>query len=227
VTSGAWPWNAVLIGAVAVALGLGSFVLTASADAVLIAFLERRSLRRADVGRLVAVNLVAALPAAGAVAVVLIAAVAIAPGEFNTPDPVGGPVLSTLNRLAPYLALFGLTVTAGMALAAVGGRLAVRHPSPGVARAMRLAPAVAVNAAPMTHAAAALVTQLVFIGLTTMLLSVLWAPIGARLTGGGEIDVAIGLLLVGFVAIWLCLVLAGGALHAWSAATWSRLITMD
>ena len=32
------------------------------------------------------------------------------------------------------------------------------------------------------------------------------------------------LLLVGFVAIWLCLVLAGGALHAWSAATWSRLL---
>ncbi|MGI8998823.1 MAG: hypothetical protein ACR2GO_03845, partial [Candidatus Limnocylindria bacterium] len=63
VTSGAWPWNAVLIGAVAVALGLGSFVLTASADAVLIAVLERRSLRRAGVGRLVAVNLVAALPA--------------------------------------------------------------------------------------------------------------------------------------------------------------------
>jgi hypothetical protein len=26
------------------------------------------------------------------------------------------------------------------------------------------------------------------------------------------------------VAIWLCLVLAGGALHAWSATTWSRLL---
>jgi len=29
------------------------------------------------------------------------------------------------------------------------------------------------------------------------------------------------LLLVGFVAIWLCLVAAGGALHGWAATWWS------
>jgi hypothetical protein len=57
-----------------------------------------------------------------------------------------------------------------------------------------------------------------------LLLGVLWAPIEAELGARGDFAFATALLLVGFVAIWLCLVVAGGALHAWSATTWSRLI---
>jgi len=86
---------------------------------------------------------------------------------------------------------------------------------------------VTLAAAPAIHAILAFLAQLVFLGFGALLLGVLWVPIGARLAGGGEIDIAIGLLLVGFVAVWLCLVLAGGALHAWSAATWSRLLATD
>jgi hypothetical protein len=52
---------------------------------------------------------------------------------------------------------------------------------------------------------------------------VLWAPIGVRLEGEG-IGLAAMLLLVGFVAIWLCLVLGGGALHAWGSAAWTRIL---
>ena len=77
------------------------------------------------------------------------------------------------------------------------------------------------------RASAAFAAQLAYLALRALLLRVLWAPIGAQLAVGGEIDVATGLLLVGFVAIWLCLVLAGGALQAWSAATWSRLLATD
>jgi hypothetical protein len=65
-----------------------------------------------------------------------------------------------------------------------------------------------------------------FLAFAGLLLSVLWAPIGTALVGG-RIDFATGLLLVGFVAIWLCLVAAGGALQAWSAETWSRLLATD
>jgi len=226
VTSGAWPWNAVLLGAAATALVLLGFVLTAAANAVLISLLESRRTSRGDVGRLLAVNLVAALPAVLSTLVVLLALVAVAPREFTAPDPAGGPVLRTIVALTPYLALLGLTTAAGGAMAAVAGRLASggRH---GLTRALRSAPGVTLAAAPAIHAILAFLAQLVFLGFGALLLGVLWVPIGARLAGGGEIDIAIGLLLVGFVAVWLCLVLAGGALHAWSAATWSRLLATD
>ena len=78
-----------------------------------------------------------------------------------------------------------------------------------------------------THAVAAFLGQLMFLGFYALLLGVLWAPIGTQLAIGGGFEIGTGLLLLGFVAIWLCLVLAGGALHAWSAATWSRLLATD
>ena len=226
VTSGAWPWNAVAIGAAAIVLVLLAFVLTAAADAVLIALIEQRPSSAGDVGRLLTVNLVAALPALLATVVVLVMLAAVAPREFNAPDPAGGPVLSTIARIIPYLALLGLATAAGAALAGVGGRLALDRRD-GLAHALRLAPRVSLAAAPATHAILGFALQLVFLAFGALLLGVLWAPIGAQLAAGREIDVAIGLLLVGFVAVWLCLVLAGGALHAWSAATWSRLIAID
>jgi len=226
VTSGAWPWNAVLIGSVLIVTVLLAFLLTAIANAVLIALVGGRPPATSDAARVLAVSLVTALPAALATLVILLAAVVIAPREFNAPDPAGGPVLRTVLRLTPYLVLLGITSAAGAALAAVAGRLAVRR-RVRLANALRSASAIALGAAPAIHAMAAFAMQLLFLAFATMLLAVLWAPIGARLESAGEFEVAVGLLLVGFVAIWLCLVLAGGALHAWSAATWSRLVATD
>ena len=226
VTSGAWPWNAVLIGAIGVALVLLAFALTAAANAVLIALLARRAPSAGDARRILAVNVVMALPAVLSTLVVLMALVAIAPREFNAPDPAGGPVLRTALRLMPYLVLLAVTAAVGAALAAVAGRLAVERRL-RLGEALRAAPAVAVQPPFATHALAAFLAQLVFLGFCALLLGVLWAPIGAQLAIGGGFDIGTGLLLLGFVAIWLCLVLAGGALHAWSAATWSRLLATD
>ena len=223
VSSGSWPWNAVLIGAAIVAIGVLAFMLNAIANTTLIALLGGRPASGSDAARVLSVNLVTAIPAALAVLVILLATVVIAPREFNAPDPAGGPVLRTFVRLTPYLVLLALTTAAGGALAAVAGRLAI-HSREGISRALRSAPAMTLDAAPALHAIAAFAIQLVFVGFATLLLVVLWAPIGSRLAGSDEIEIGIGLLLVGFVAIWLCLVLAGGALHAWSAATWSRLV---
>lgn len=226
VTSGTWPWNAVLVGAACIALVLVAFAMTAAANAVLIALLARRAPSGSDVRRILAVNLVAALPAALSVVVVLVALIAVAPREFNAPDPTGGPVLGTVLRLTPYLALLGLTVAGGAALAAVAGRLAVdgRH---RLLHALQSAPGVALRPPLAAHAVIGFLAQLLFLAFGTLLLTVLWAPIGVQLAAGDGFDVAAGFLLVGFVAIWLCLVLAGGALHAWSAATWTRLVATD
>jgi hypothetical protein len=73
------------------------------------------------------------------------------------------------------------------------------------------------------QATAVIGMRIAYVLLAAVLLRVLWAPIGERLSGAG-IDAAVGLLLVGFVAIWLCLVLGGGALHAWGSASWSRVL---
>lgn len=226
VTSGAWPWNAVLIGAAVVGLVLLAFAVTAAAYAVLIALLARRAPSAGDARRILAVNVVMALPAVLSTLVVIMALVAIAPLEFNAPDPAGGPVLRTALRLMPYLVLLAVTAAVGAALAAIAGRLVVERRL-RLGEALRAAPAVAVQPPFATHALAAFLAQLVFLGFCALLLGVLWAPIGAQLAIGGGFGIGTGLLLLGFVAIWLCLVFAGGALHAWSAATWSRLLATD
>jgi uncharacterized RDD family membrane protein YckC len=62
------------------------------------------------------------------------------------------------------------------------------------------------------------------------LLRVLWAPISVDLAAGHLVSAQILLLLVGFVAIWLALVLAFGALHAWVSTLWSlelAVVTLD
>jgi hypothetical protein len=225
VTSGAWPWNGVLIAVGAGAVVLLAFVLVAAANTVLIGLVDGRPPTLHDVGRTLAVSLVAAVPAVLAAMVVLLAVAAVAPGEFNAPEPAGGPILRTAARVAPYLALLLLTSVAGGALGAIAGRISVRRRA-GALRSLQSSATLAVTAPPAIHAVVGVLAQLIFLGFAAVLLGVLWAPIGLQL-GVGEIEIATGLLLVGFVAIWLCLVLAGGALHAWSAATWSRLLATD
>jgi hypothetical protein len=68
-----------------------------------------------------------------------------------------------------------------------------------------------------------LIARVAYLAVAAIGLRVLWAPIGLRLEAGG-MDPAVGLLLVGFVAIWLCLVLGGGALHAWGSTSWTRVL---
>jgi hypothetical protein len=94
-----------------------------------------------------------------------------------------------------------------------------------VPAALRRAPSVLARAGigAVLQPAAVLVTRVAYLAICGLLLRVLWDPIGLRLAGDG-IDAAAMLLLVGFVAIWLCLVLAGGALHAWGTVAWTRLL---
>jgi hypothetical protein len=216
VTSGAWPWNAILIASVASGTVLAAFVVVASANAVLIGMVERRPASVAGARRLLAASLLAAAPAAVVLLALLIAAAAIAPAAFNAPEEGAGPVVRIVIRLAPLIGGLAIAVVVGAAFAAVAARTGgVRA---GARRLVRL------DGAGWTQVLLAAALHAAFLGLVALLLSVLWAPIGAQLGVVGGIDLATGLLLVGFVAIWLCLVLAGGALHAWSATTWSRLL---
>ncbi len=223
VTAGAWPWNAVAIVVAALLLVVVAATAAAAGNAVLIALVERRPASPADVPRLLTVTVLSSIPAAIAVVLVVIATAGVVMREFNAPDPAGGPVLGTVLAVAPFLVVLGASLAVGAVLSAIAARLVIGRGTP-IRSAVRQAPGLAVRRAPAAHGLVSVLTQLLFVAFAAILLTVLWEPIGEALVSRGGFDVPTGLLLVGFVAIWLCLVLAGGALHAWSAATWSRLI---
>jgi hypothetical protein len=220
VTSGSWPWNLV-VGVAAMSLViLVAFLLAAAGEAVL---LRGRRASIADVARLAAIGLVCAVPTAVALAATVVVAAGAAPGEFNAPEPGPGPLARTVLLVAPLLAAAVLAAAAGAAFhaAAARGVAAGR----GVTGALRDAPPAlaGAGAGAVMLAATLLVARVAYVALAAVLLRVLWAPIDLRLESEG-IGLGAMLLLVGFVAIWLCLVLGGGALQAWGSAAWTRVL---
>jgi hypothetical protein len=217
-TSGAWPWNALGIGAMLLLSIVVAFALASIGEVAVLGRAAPRPAARAFV-----LGLLTATPALVAVLIAAIAAFAVAPAEFNAPENGAGPLIRTLLRIGPFVALAIALAVAGSAIHAAAVRLAIEGRS--VAGALRDAPPMLARAgaAAVVQAVALLVLRGLSIAVVAILLRVLWAPIGARLASGG-IDVAVLLLLVGFVAIWLCLVLAGGALHAWGSVAWTRVL---
>ena len=217
VASGTWPWNVVLLGAAAlIVIGVG-FVLTAVGNAALRAEVGGLdSVSAPAVARLVGIALVAAIPAL-VIGVLLIGAIAIvATGAFNAPQEGPGPIVRIAVRVAPLAIGMVVAIVIGAAFAAVAARGQGARTGPWLLGRL--------GAAGWIHVGLGGLVAVAYLAFAGLLLGVLWAPVGTAL-GEGRIDLAAGLLLVGFVAIWLCLIVAGGALHAWSATTWSRLLS--
>jgi len=173
-------------------------------------------------GRLWIVQLVAALPAMAALTATLLGIAAVAPGEYQSPDIGGSVVVRIIRDVWPLVALSGVAVLVGIAFGAAAQR-ATLQPESSVGGA--LAGGVrAVLRHPVRRLGLALVTLALlgaWLAATWALLHLLWVPIGRDLAEGRLLEAGMPLLLVGFVAIWLCLVAAGGALHGWAATWWS------
>ncbi len=222
-TSSRWPLNAVVL--------LGGLALLVLAASVLVALGEATLLRRLwldvparplrdDTASLWLVQLVAALPALAAAGVLLFGLAAVAPGEYQSPD-IGGPLeIRILRDIAPFLVLLLIATLVGQALGAAATRRAMQLPA---------VDALSAGLRDLRHgtlrlAGVALVTLLVYgiaLGSAFGLLRVLWSPIALQLQGGHLGGPQTLLLLVGFVAIWLCLLVGAGALHAWASAWWT------
>jgi hypothetical protein len=205
--SALWPWNAVAIGLgalVAVTLLLG---LAAVGDAALLDEIGPRRRGQRIAPRLLGIASLTALPAVVAFAVLGTAVLNVAVGEFSAPDDSGGagPILRTLGAVAPFLVLFAAAEDMVGALAGSPRLLA----SAGWPAAVHVVVSGAV--------------RIGLVVLSAVLLRVLWEPVGERLAIA-EVDAVTAALLVGFVAIWLCLILAGGAVQAWASAAWSILL---
>ncbi len=223
-SSSHWPQNLLTL-LVAVAVGLlTANALVALGEAALLRALFRGPARRRlfdDVARTWMVQLLASLPAIGSMVILLLAIVVVAPAEYQSPD-IGGPLAWRIARdlLAP-IALMVVALGVGRAFSAAATRRAI---GPGPLSTALVEGARDLVRAP-ARAAALLVVTSAAVGagllLSFGLLKVLWGPIELQLRGGSLGGPQTLLLLVGFVAIWLCLVLALGVLHAWASAWWS------
>ena len=218
--SGAWPWNAVAIGAAGFGVALLAFALASAAEAAL---LRRAHATTADVRSIFVLGVVCAAPVLVGLLALATATVIVGPVEFNAPNQELGPLARTALRLSPILVAILVAASAGAAIHAAAVRSVVsgRTTVGGLRGAPRALARAGTSA--LLQASALLVARIVYLAFCAILLRVLWAPIGIRLADGG-IDAAAALLLVGFVAIWLCLLLGGGALHAWGSLSWTRVL---
>lgn len=221
-----FPLNVLLIATVAALGVLVACLIAALAEASLLRAAglgtQGRSLTR-ELEVIFSVMLVALLPAVAVGAAVISGVAAVAPAEFGAPD-LGVPLaLRIALRLAPLLAAFGLLAWLGQAFGALALRRATGPGALPVGEALRAALRELVHQ-PMRRLGLALTSfaaDLLAVGLAVALLRVLWAPIDAELAGGQLVSPSALLLLVGFVAIWLALILAFGALHVWVSTWWS------
>ena len=222
-SSGAWPWNAVAIGAVALVVAAVGFVLVTVAEAVLVRASLRRAPEAGGLARLLGIGLVTAAPVLATLLAAATAFVLVAVREFNAPD-AGGPLLRSLGRITPFLVAVGVAWLVAGAAHAAASRAALLDGA-ALVDALAAVPRRLRGAGRpgFVQAIAVPLLRVAYLVAATLLLSVLWDPIAGRLEGGG-LDATMLPLLVGFVAIWLCLVLGGGALHAWGSVTWTKVL---
>ncbi|MBA3688866.1 MAG: hypothetical protein H0W81_08570 [Chloroflexi bacterium] len=225
-SSGLFPLNVILIAVVGALVVLIACLIASLAEASLLRAAglgtPARSMAR-EVEVTFSVILLAVLPAVAVGAALISGAAAVAPAEFGAPD-LGVPLaLRIALRLAPLLAVFGLLAWLGQAFGALALRRAVGPGALPVGAAAKAAVLDLVRqpARRLGLALAVFLTDFVAFALAAALLRVLWAPIGADLAGGQLVSPTALLLLVGFVAIWLAVVLAFGALHVLFSTWWS------
>jgi len=224
--SGSFPWNLLLLAALATMAVLIGCLLAALAEAALLRAAGHgtpgRSLAR-ETEVAFSVVLVAALPAVAVAAALVSAIASVAPAEFGAPD-IGGPLLLRIaSHLVPLLVAMGALTLAGQAFGASAMRSGMGPDAVGVGAALRagLRDLVTHPLRRLGTAAASTLIDLLALAVAIGLLQVLWAPIAADLAGGQLVSPRELLLLVGFVAVWLALVLVFGVLHAWISAWWS------
>jgi hypothetical protein len=225
-SSGWFPWNLLLLAGLAALAVLLACLLAALGEAGMLRAAGHRAPGRSlsrDTEVAFSVLLAASLPAVAALAGLATATAAVAPAEFGAPD-LGGPlILRIASHLVPVIVLLAALILVGQAIGAAALRRAIGSGALPVGTALRagLHDLLSHPVRRLGLAFGATLADLLALGLAWALLRVLWAPISVELAAGQLVSVQALLLLVGFVAIWLALVLAFGALHAWVSTLWS------
>ncbi|MGH2462269.1 MAG: hypothetical protein ACRDFZ_01415 [Candidatus Limnocylindria bacterium] len=209
-----WPWNLVAL-VMAALSGIGTMLLAiAFGEVALLMGLSDREWDRIliTVPRAMAALGVAGCGVALVIAVLMWLAAPIFFEAYTQPDPSTPYAIRVAVGAWPAL----VVLAAVAAVAQAFGALALRHPwrvalSTLRRRAHRLLPQAALTTAG-------------FLGsqvLTVLLLGSVWEPLSERLADGRLAEPATPILLLGFVWIWLVLVLLAGVVQAWISAWWS------
>jgi len=225
--SSAFPANVIALCVALVAGVVMLCLLAAAAEAALLRTVSAAEARHPPFSHAALVGLtvilICALPAAAATAALLLGAVALVPAEFQSPD-LGVPLAVRLvSLLLPFLLVLGLATLAGQAIGGAALRLGLAPEAPPVALALARGMRELLRRpwGRIGIATVGLLADLIAAALTYAALRVLWAPIAGELGRGRLASPDTLLLLVGFVAIWLALVLAAGALHVGISAWWA------
>jgi Ca2+/Na+ antiporter len=226
-TSGAFPLNVIGLAVFVLAAFALLCLASATAQVALLRSAAAPDAERPPFSRAMltgfAIVLLAAVPAIGALVALLAGVAAVAPDAFTSPD-TSTPILVRLGApLLPFLIAFVVALLAGQAFGGTALRLA--HQAPGASittvlgragRALLRRPSAAVGVV-----LGGLLLDVLVLVVTSALLSVLWMPIGSALDGGRLATPETLLLLLGFVAIWLGLLLAAGAVQVAVSAWWA------
>ena len=231
VLSPSFPLTVVLPAAALILLAVSASVLSATGEMALLRAIDRlrgvppagRSIDE-EAARVWLIRIVASLPALAAALALLTVVVRVAPGEYQSPDLGQGPFAVRLARdVWPLLVLEVAAIVIGQAFAAGAVRASIGRERNSLGRALWEG-LRGLRRRPLRRIAIAFGTDVAlgaWLVLSWALLRVLWAPIGRQAGDGALLMPASVALLVGFVAIWLCLVAGGGVLHAWSSTWWS------
>jgi hypothetical protein len=210
--SGWWPWNLVVL-AVAIVSGLACLLLVIAFGEVAILIGLADPLTDDPPPTVPRAMAALSLPA------LLVGLGALAVGWLTTPTIFGlvtGPnadaplAVRVVAAAWPYLVVLGI----GIVLAQALGAARLHRP-----RRARVGPSLG----PLWLVAQAVVTLaafLVFQLVTAVTLAVLWEPLARRLAGAGLTEPTTLVLLLGFVWIWLVLVIMAGVVQAWISAWW-------
>jgi hypothetical protein len=206
-----WPWNLVVL-AVAIVSGLASLLLVIAFGevAILMGLADPvtddppPSVPRA----MAALSLPALLIGLGVLAVGWLTAARLF-GLVTGPSADAPIVIRAIEATWPYLVVLGIGIVLAQAVGAV--RLHRRRTAVGARPDW-----VWLVAQALVTLAAFLVFQLV----TAAILAVLWKPLQPRLAGGSLTEPTTLVLLLGFVWIWLVLVIMAGVVQAWISAWW-------
>lgn len=181
-----------------------------------------------------AVILVAAVPASLAIAWLLVAAVDVAPAVYAAPGSASSVPARLAAMLVPQLAVVVAAVLAGQVIGGIALRralLAVENGADAGSIVSLRGGVRLLGRRPLPWLGVAAVGWLkdaFLLGVSWGLLTILWRPIGEAIGPGLLGSPQVLVLLVGFVAIWLSLLLAAGALHAFVSAWWlAEWRTMD
>ena len=224
--SQSFPLNVVALAAAIVAGFIALCVLAAAAEVAIEQAADPRaghpSPGRATLSAF-AIVLVSAVPVVAAAGLVVGAVLAVAPAEYLSAD-LATPILLRIGlRVLPEIAVLALVLLLMQLLAGTALRIGFIHPGQPSSRSLGAALRSIARGPwrPLGVAAAGLLIDALSVAVTIGVLGLLWPPISTGLGDGLGSRPETVLLLLGFVAVWLGLLLAAGALHVAISAWWA------